>query len=57
MIEEKIQDAIDFLDKKLNEGKITFSSENAFVFHFAIELFKRNEELVIKLKNEIDRFK
>ena len=56
MIEEKIQDAIDFLDKKLNEGKITFSSEKAFVFHFAMELFKRNEDKIMSIDFEVQLF-
>ena len=36
MIAKKIKHILDDLDKNLNQDKISFSSENAFVFHFAL---------------------
>ena len=40
MITKKIKYILDDLDENLNQNKISFSSENPFVFHFAWQLFK-----------------
>ena len=56
MIKDKIKEIQDLLEKKLNEGEITFSSENSFVFHFAFELVKENEAEVISVDFEVQLF-
>ena len=46
MITKKIKYILDILDENLNQNKISFSSENAFVFHFAWQLFKEYESFI-----------
>lgn len=56
MITKKIKYILDDLDKNLNQDKISFSSENAFVFHFAWQLFKEYESFIDSVDFEVSLF-
>jgi|TARA_B110000046_G_scaffold118114_1_gene124934 hypothetical protein len=56
MITKKIKYILDDLDENLNQNKISFSSENAFVFHFAWQLFKEYESFIDSVDFEVSLF-
>jgi len=56
MIAKKIKYILDILDENLNQNKISFSSENAFVFHFAWQLFKEYESFIDSVDFEVSLF-
>ena len=56
MITKKIKYILDNLDENLNQNKISFSSENAFVFHFAWQLFKEYESFIDSVDFEVSLF-
>ena len=56
MIANKIKYILDDLDKNLNQDKISFSSENTFVFHFAWQLFKEYESFIDSVDFEVSLF-
>jgi len=55
-ITKKIKYILDNLDENLNQNKISFSSENAFVFHFAWQLFKEYESFIDSVDFEVSLF-
>ena len=56
MITKKIKYILDDLDKNLNQDKISILSENAFVFHFAWQLFKEYESFIDSVDFEVSLF-
>jgi len=55
-IKDKIIAVWKILDKCLNEDKIRFSSENTFMFNFALQLFKEYPKSVEKFDFEVQLF-